>query len=342
MIVSMFGPESIWSEPLQLDQNVTVTGLSPLYPEVHCDSNGTICQFVTGEAEINAACSMTALLLSHKFDFRKTYFMIAGIAGINPFEGTLGSVGLAQFAVQVALAYELDARQIPSNWTTGYWLQGTNQPGDPPNPDDIYGTEVFELNTNLRQKAFEFTKGVELNDTASAAAYRARFNYAPANQPPSVFFGDVATSDVYFAGSDLAEAFGNITLQWTNNTGHYALTAQEDNASFEAMVRADRAGLMDFSRVILMRTASDFDRAPPNLTELYAFEYNQGGFPPSIANILIAGQPIVEGIIANWDSEFEQGIAPQANWSYNADDLHTLAQKKMAATRRRMTTVPLY
>jgi len=61
------------------------------------------------------------------------------------------------------------------------------------------------------------------------------------------------------------EAFGNITQLWTNNTGVYSLTAQEDNASFEAMIRADKAGLMDFSRVILMRrTASDFDRAPPD------------------------------------------------------------------------------
>ena len=58
------------------------------------------------------------MLLSDKFDFKKTYLcvlttritladrfsFIAGIAGVNPFEGTLGSAGLAQFAVQVALA----------------------------------------------------------------------------------------------------------------------------------------------------------------------------------------------------------------------------------------------
>ena len=31
--------------------------------------------------------------------------LIAGIAGVNPFEGTTGSVGLARFAVQVALAW---------------------------------------------------------------------------------------------------------------------------------------------------------------------------------------------------------------------------------------------
>ena len=56
----------------------------------------------------------------------------------------------------------------------------------------------------------------------------------------------------------------NITETWTNGTGKYALTKQEDNGSLEAMIRADHAGLMDFSRAILMRVASDFDRAWQN------------------------------------------------------------------------------
>lgn len=45
--------------------------------------------------------------------------MIAGIAGISPKVGTLGSVTFAKYAVQVALQYEFDAREIPDNFTTG-------------------------------------------------------------------------------------------------------------------------------------------------------------------------------------------------------------------------------
>ena len=45
--------------------------------------------------------------------------MIAGIAGINPKVATLGSVAFAKYAVQVALQYEFDAREIPANFTTG-------------------------------------------------------------------------------------------------------------------------------------------------------------------------------------------------------------------------------
>lgn len=45
--------------------------------------------------------------------------MIAGIAGISPKVATLGSVTFARYAIQVALQYEFDAREIPENFTTG-------------------------------------------------------------------------------------------------------------------------------------------------------------------------------------------------------------------------------
>lgn len=45
--------------------------------------------------------------------------MIAGIGGVNPEVATLGSVTFARYAVQVALQYEFDAREIPSNYSTG-------------------------------------------------------------------------------------------------------------------------------------------------------------------------------------------------------------------------------
>lgn len=102
-----------------LEKNITVPGISPLYPDVHCTANGDVCQIVTGEAEINAANSINALTFSGLFDFTKTYFYIAGIAGVNPKVATLGSVTFARYAVQVALQYEFDAREIPSNFTTG-------------------------------------------------------------------------------------------------------------------------------------------------------------------------------------------------------------------------------
>ncbi len=48
-----------------------------------------------------------------------------------------------QLVVADGSRYEIDARQIPSNWTTGYFLFGTTQPGEV--ATTIYGTEVFEV-----------------------------------------------------------------------------------------------------------------------------------------------------------------------------------------------------
>jgi len=54
LIISMFEPEAdVWygiSQFNVLAQNITVPGLSPLYPQVHCTSSGDICQVTIGEA----------------------------------------------------------------------------------------------------------------------------------------------------------------------------------------------------------------------------------------------------------------------------------------------------
>lgn len=146
---------------------------------------------------------MSALVYSGKFDLTSTYFFIAGIAGINPEVGTLASVTFARYAVQVALQYEFDAREIPANFSTGYVAQGATAVGQ--YPADIYGTEVFEVNDALRQLAIGYAKNATLNDTADAIAYRANYNasvlYKAAVAKPSVIACDVATSDVYFSGN---------------------------------------------------------------------------------------------------------------------------------------------
>ena len=91
-----------------LERNISVPGFSPLYPDVHCTSDGLICQLVTGSGEINAVATISALLYSDLFDLRKTYFLIAGIAGINPKKATIGSVTVPLYAVHVGLQFLSD------------------------------------------------------------------------------------------------------------------------------------------------------------------------------------------------------------------------------------------
>ncbi|GAO50739.1 NUP-domain-containing protein [Saitoella complicata NRRL Y-17804] len=310
-IVSMFEPEmEPWIEPFGLyAQNITVPGLSPLFPNVHCDAAGEICQYTTGESEINAASSTTALLHSPYFNLTSTFFLIAGIAGANPHIATTGSVTFAKFAVQVALEYEFVTRELPSNYSTGYIPLGADAPDQ--YPGHIYGSEVFELDDNLRQRAMYLANLTTLADTATTQKYRALYDYAPANQPPAVVGCDVVTSDAYWSGELLAESFGNYTSLISNGSAVYCSTAQEDNATLEAMVRAAATGLMDFSRIIVMRTVSDFDRPPKGEAAFTNLLFaSQGGFTPAIDNILIAGGMIVKDMLMYWDDTYAPGIKP--------------------------------
>lgn len=236
-----------------------------LFPHVSCTEDGRVCQVTVGEGEINAAASMMALVLSQKFSLRKTYFLIAGIAGVNPRHATLGSVALSRFAVQVALQYEIDPRSLPPNWTTGYVAYGRDYPFE--HPSITYGTEVFEVNEHLRDAAFALASRASLADDRVSRQYRARYavpgqkSFAAAARPPSVVKCDCTTSDVYFSGTRLSEGFEKTTAVWTNGSGVYCMTAQEENATLEVLVRAAIEGIADFSRVIIMRTGESDD--PP-------------------------------------------------------------------------------
>ncbi|KAL1879193.1 hypothetical protein Daus18300_001772 [Diaporthe australafricana] len=319
-IISMFTPEAdIWYEKLPdsglgdlLAVNISTPGLSMLFPHVHCTEDLQICQVTTGESEINAATTITSVILSNKFDLTSTYFMIGGIAGVSPEWSTLGGVALSRYAVQVALQYEFDAREMPENYTTGYVGYGTKMPDVL--PETWYGTEVFEVNDDLRQVAYKLASKANLSDNAIAAEYRERYAAAgevqvAATLPPSVVLCDGATSDVYYSGALLAEAFDNTTTLWTNGSGNYCMTAQEDSATLEVMLRMAIEGLVDFARIIVMRTGSDFDRPPPGVSAYdHLLVNDQNGFEIAVENIYYAGVEIAKGVLSDWNCTFKDGV----------------------------------
>lgn len=159
-----------------------------------------------------------------------------------------------------------------------------------------------------------FAKQATLNDSAEAVAYRANYlkssAYIAGAGVPEIVATDVATSDVYFTGAKLGEAFENTTHLYTNGSGVYGTTAQEDNATLEALLRAAIAKLVDFSRVILMRSASDFDRPYPGQTAITNLLTASGGFEPAIQNLYLAGVKLVQGILQGWNETFKLGVVP--------------------------------
>lgn len=307
MIISMFGPEAqAWLDRLGPWKTLSVPGLSPDYPDVHCNKQD-VCVMTTGMGYANAASSIMALTFSSRFDLRHTYFLISGIAGVDPARGTVGSAAWAKYLVDFSIQWELDAREIPAGWNTGYLGINTKSPTAKPPLD--YRNEVFQLNSKLADAALALSRNVVLADSAQAQTARSKFNYAPANQPPSVIQCDVASGNTWWSGTLLGERARAWTKILTDDKGVYCMTAQEDNATFEALKRASGVKRVDLNRVAVLRTGSDFDRPYQGQTSVdnllnYA---DQGGFAPATENLYRAGNPLVQDIVMHW-SEWRDGV----------------------------------
>ncbi|CAN7673070.1 purine nucleoside permease [Trinickia sp. LjRoot230] len=301
MIISMFGPEGqVWLDHLGPWKAVKIAGLSPDYPDVHCNAQA-VCVMTTGMGHANAAASIMALAFSQRFDLRHTYFLVAGIAGIDPAQGTIGSAAWAKYLVDFGIQWELDGREIPAGWKTGYLGINTKSPTQKPPLD--YRTEVFKLNTDLADAAFALSRNVVLSDSAQAQAARAKYNYGPANWPPAVIQCDTLAGDTWWSGTLLGERAREWTKIMTDRKGVYCTTQQEDNATYEALKRAASAQRVDLNRVAVLRSGSDFDRPYAGQTSadnLLNYQ-DQGGFGPAVANLYLAGNPLVQDIVTHWE-----------------------------------------
>jgi len=305
LVVTMFGEEAKpWLAGRDLKTKIKVPGLSADYPEVACDDKG-VCLMTTAMGYASAASSVTAVAFSGLFDLSKTYVLIAGIAGVDPKNATLGSATWARYAIDGGLRHDIDARQIAADWPDGHIPLGAASPTEKAKWGA--GTEVFALNEALVAKAFELTKSVALADGDAAKAYRAQYDEPAAKAAPSVVVCDTVSGDVYWHGSREAEAVERFAKLATDGKADYCSTQMEDNASLTALKRAADAGRADFGRVLVLRTASNFDREPPGKTPIQSLTAKSGGFMPSVTNAYRVGGAFVDAVVGDW-ATWEKGV----------------------------------
>jgi purine nucleoside permease len=308
LVINLFGLEAApWIAALKPTQDIAVPGLSSDYPFVKCNTDA-VCQMTTGMGHANAAASVMAVLLSGRFDLRKTYFLIAGIAGIDPARGTLGSVAWARYLVDAGIAHEIDARELPKNWSDGYFGVMTNGPDEVPRFD--YRTEAFRLDDALLGQALALSHSVQLQDAQDLQAYRRHYPEAAAKQPPSVIQCDTLSGDTWWSGRRLGEHARRWTKLLTHGQGVYCTTQQEDNAVLNVLSRGSASKLVDLRRVADLRAGADFDRPYPGQSAVATLtdqRHLSDSATVAANNLVHAGMPLVTAIVAHW-SEWEQGV----------------------------------
>jgi purine nucleoside permease len=299
IVVTSPGEFELWGTREHLTEALDVPGVSqPIYT----NAEHTVLGMVSGGTLINASASTMAIGLDPQFDLTHAYFIINGIAGVDPEDASIGSAAWANYVIGDVMT-EIDVREAPNSWPYGLFPVGSTQP----NPATINpGFNIFPLNAKLVAWAFAQTRDLKIPDNPDAAAFRAAYvGYPNAQRPPFVLLGDDFASDHYWHGKILNQFANDFVRDYTGGKGNFVMTDMEDSGIMNALTRLDRIHRVDINRVLVLRTASNYSMQPPGSTALDSFKSPYpGGSNFAYQSAWLCGSTVLHAILSHWDVAF--------------------------------------
>ncbi len=304
------GEFQMWAEREHMNETIEIRGaLHPLRRNaeglygIRWGSGGSLASMVD-------AVSLTALVLDPRFDFRRTYWLFTGISGVDPNVASVGSAAWARWVVQGDALREIDDRETPGGWPYGLFAIGAKRPGELPRDAHSFGemtdtaglNSAIELNQGLARWAYGMTRGVKIPDGPELAKARAGWKGFPnAQRPPFVLMGETLGARRYWHGAGRTRWAEDWVKLWTGGKGVFAMTNMESQTLAGTMEVLARSGLVDFGRVMVLRTASNSCEPPPGT----AVEESVGDEGPGQgvafeANYLV-GVPVVHELLRHWE-----------------------------------------
>ncbi|MEL7298389.1 MAG: purine nucleoside permease [Pseudomonadota bacterium] len=253
----------------------------------------------------NATASIMALGFDERFDLSHSYFLIAGIAGADPADLSLGSAAWARHIVDGDLLYEIDGREIPDDWPYGMVPLGAERPTQ--DPADLYGgwtldTIHFSLHQPLVDWAYALTKDLELPDAPGIREFRKLYTgYPQAQRPPFVTVGDTLSASTYWHGEKLNTWANDWLRLYAGADANFMTSNMEDSGTLTALHRLGRTNVIDARRVLVLRTASNFTMPPKGKTAVWSktAPYPDNGFP-ALDSAFRVGNVVVQALVDNW------------------------------------------
>jgi purine nucleoside permease len=298
------GELQYWVERDHLDQ---VFPLPAAYHDVRMNSDGELA-IVTGQGTAHAAATIMALGLDPRFDLSHAYWLIAGIAGASPDAASLGSAVWANWIVDGDLGYEIDAREIPEKWSTGMVPLRKKEPFEAP-AEPLAG-QVYQTNRDLMDWAYFVTRNTKLEDSDKLKDIRSHFEGKMAQNPPQVLLGDEVSSSTYWHGKLMEDWASKWMDYYSSGKGKYATTAMEDTGTLQSLEYLAKAGKVDWQRILVLRTVSNFDRQPKGMDAASSLSNQRvgayGAYLPSLEAAYTVGHVVVSELLKNWDKAREQ------------------------------------
>lgn len=281
-----------WAERYPFTEKVRVPGIE--HP-VRVSKDGVV--LVLAGMNARSRQSVTALALDPRFDTSKAYWLIAGIAGVDPESGSIGSAAWARWVVDADAAHEMDDRETPADWPWGIYSLGTRKPGVKGSAAGASGM-AWKLDSGLVNWAFGLTRTTPLADTPQLQAARTRYVAAAAKLPPRVYMGDAIGTARFWHGERRTAWARDWVRIWTEGEGQLAMSDCEDHQVMDALDLLAPSGRVDRRRVLVLRTASNYTAAAPGIDPV--FDFAPGGLEAGVEAAWRVGHPVVKALVAGW------------------------------------------
>lgn len=281
------------------------------FHDIYANPDTGVIGMVTGMGIARASAAIMALGLDPRFDLSQAYWLVAGIAGVDPADNTIGSAIWTDYVVDGDLAHQIDAREIPSQWSTGYFPLFTHAPFENADAVDVNNSpngEVYALNLPLAKWAYSLTKDTKLLNNEAMDALRAKYtNSASAKALPNVSMGAHLSASTFWHGEKLNTWANDWVAYWTQGKGNFVTSGMEDSATLQSLSYLDNAGLVNKDRLLILRTASNFTMQPPSLSaaENLKLESSGDGYAAMGAAIEAAynvGSLVTDYIVTHWET----------------------------------------
>lgn len=291
---------------VERERLTTVLPFPQGYHDLRLNPETGVLGLLTGVGTARATASVMALGLDPRFDLTHAYFLVAGIGGIDPQMGSLGSAVWSDWIIDGDQAHEIDAREMPKDWKTGYIPLGKSVPYEQPRAARFNGDDgnIFHLDTGLVSWAFNLTKGVALPDNDGLKAQRMLYAGAMAHRSPFVLRGDNLSASTFWHGKLMNQWAHDWVNYETDGRGTYAICGMEDTGTLQSLTWLAKAGKVDVRRVLVLRTASNYDQQRIGLTAAESIAETKVGkysaYLPALENAWLVGHVVVDSLVANW------------------------------------------
>jgi purine nucleoside permease len=297
------GELQYWVERDHLDR---IYPLPAGYHAVRMNGDGEMA-VLTGQGTAHAAATIMALGLDPRFDLSACVLDRCRHRRRYPDKVSLGSAAWARWVVDGDLGYEIDARETPPDWTTGYVPLRKSKPFE--DPAAPLPGQVYALNKGLAEWAYNLTRATPLADSDHLKEIRSNFDGVAANKPPFVIMGDEVSSSRYWHGK-LFDAWAAEWMRYfTNGQGEFATTAMEDTGTLQSLEFLADAHRVDGQRIMVLRTVSNYDRQPRGMTAAESLATQRigkySGYLPSLEAAYTVGHVVVHELLTHW-TQYEQ------------------------------------